>query len=117
MKTPCEIVVAKILPTLRKELAKALVKKGMSQRDVAKKLGLTEAAVSQYIKKKRGKENIRIKRIIEKKIEELVKDGRNLSIRDICELCFVLRTSGMLCKIHKKYEKGLVCNLCFGERR
>lgn len=118
MKTPCEIIVTKVLPVLRKELAKALVEAGMSQREVSKKLGLTEAAVSQYLKKKRGKENIKIKNVVKRKTEELIKEKRNLSIRDICDLCFALRSSGILCRIHKKYEKDLVrCNLCFGDKK
>jgi len=118
MKTPCEIVVTKVLPVLRKELAKTLVEAGMSQREIAKKLGLTEAAVSQYLKKKRGRENIRIKKIVRKKCRELLKENRELNIKDICELCVAMKVSGMLCKLHKKYEKDLVrCNMCFGDKK
>ncbi|MCX8173775.1 MAG: transcriptional regulator [Thermoplasmata archaeon] len=54
-KVPCEDAVWEILPAIRRELAISLVKeRALSQREAAKILGLTEAAVSQYISSKRG---------------------------------------------------------------
>jgi len=52
---PCERIHWTLLPSIRKELAKIYVlEMGMKQKAAAKKLGLTEAAVSQYMKNKRG---------------------------------------------------------------
>jgi predicted transcriptional regulator len=49
MKVPCEIVVWYVLPVVRREIAKSLVSDfGLNQRTAAGKLGITEAAVSQY---------------------------------------------------------------------
>jgi hypothetical protein len=50
MKTPCELVVGKILPALRASVVKELSgKHHMKQSDIAKKLGITQASVSQYL--------------------------------------------------------------------
>lgn len=51
---PCEHAVWHYLPQIRADLALGLVKSGMTQTQAAKKLGVTPAAVSQYIHKKRG---------------------------------------------------------------
>ncbi|MBA3044390.1 helix-turn-helix domain-containing protein, partial [archaeon] len=49
MKMPCEVIIWYILPGIRREITKSLLKNGLSQREVAKKLGITDAAVSQYL--------------------------------------------------------------------
>lgn len=55
MKIPCEVVVRQILPTIRREVARDLVEEhGMSQADVARLFGVTDAAISQYLRRKRG---------------------------------------------------------------
>ena len=74
---PQEIEVWYILPAIRKQLAAKLVDSGMSQKEVAKLMQLTEAAISQYKKLKRAKENIfnpEIDREIEKSVKEILKD-------------------------------------------
>ncbi|MBU0763173.1 MAG: helix-turn-helix domain-containing protein [Candidatus Altiarchaeota archaeon] len=54
MKLPCEDALWYTLPKIRADLAKELVSKGLSQKDVAEKLGVTPSAISQYLHKKRG---------------------------------------------------------------
>lgn len=51
---PCEKAVWYYLPQIRADLAIELVATGMTQSNAAKKLGVTPAAISQYIHKKRG---------------------------------------------------------------
>ena len=54
---PQEIEVRYILPAIRRDFAKILVKeKEKSQKEAADILDITEAAVSQYIHNKRAKE-------------------------------------------------------------
>ena len=48
MKCPCEIIVWDVLPCIRAALAAELVEKGLSQNEISKMLGITQAAVSQY---------------------------------------------------------------------
>ena len=52
--TEQEYQVNKILPSIRKRMAKQLVETGKNQKDIAKMLGLTEGAISQYVNDRRG---------------------------------------------------------------
>ena len=55
MDPQCEIVGKYVLPIFRSMLAKELVQKfNLSQTEAAKKLGTTQAAVSQYLSSKRA---------------------------------------------------------------
>jgi len=54
IKTPCEIIVWKFLPALRRELVKVMIKNGVKRKDIAEMFGITESAVSQYLNSKRG---------------------------------------------------------------
>ncbi len=52
---PQEIQVRYILPAIRGELAKSLVnEQRLSQKEAARLLGMTEAAISQYLSRRRG---------------------------------------------------------------
>lgn len=53
---PCEEIVQKYLPAMRASIAKKLYKKGLTQEQIARELGLTQAAVSKYLSNKYGKE-------------------------------------------------------------
>ncbi|MDG6256990.1 MAG: transcriptional regulator [Methanomicrobiaceae archaeon] len=51
----CEVIARQYIPSVRAELVYRLVKKrGVPQSRVAEWMGLTRAAVSQYLNKKRG---------------------------------------------------------------
>jgi uncharacterized protein len=55
MDPQCEIIGKYVLPIFRSQLAKELVQKyHLSQTEAAKKLGTTQAAVSQYLSSKRA---------------------------------------------------------------
>jgi hypothetical protein len=59
MPTSCETVARYILPLYRSFVAKELVEKyNYTQVAAAKKLGITQAAISQYINSKRGHKGI-----------------------------------------------------------
>ena len=72
---PQEIEVRYILPSLRKELAIQMNKKGLKQRKIANLLGLTPAAISQYIKEKRG--SIKFQDKIQKEIKKATDAAQN----------------------------------------
>lgn len=120
-KFPCELVVWKVLPAIRKELSIYLVKKKrMKTKDVAKMLGITDAAVSQYIHKKRATEFAlekqlmpAIEELAEKIIAEEQKKRKMEYMKGSCSLCRQIRLAGMLCSIHKGSAKG--CTICLGE--
>jgi predicted transcriptional regulator len=59
MDPQCEIIGKYVLPIFRSMLAKELVQKyHLSQTEAAKKLGTTQAAVSQYLSSKRASKGI-----------------------------------------------------------
>lgn len=90
MKTRCERALWYILPAVRRQVAIILKEKyGMSQKKIAKVLGLTEAAVSNYIRRKRGSKMRLEKNVIEKLdslCEEIVSGARNFE-DCVCEIC------------------------------
>jgi predicted transcriptional regulator len=98
MKTPCEIIVWKILPAIRKEFAKKLVKEqGLSQREAAAKLGLTEAAISRYISGKRGVEEIFngvVSEQITASVKQLVEGNGTKVIEETCRICNIIKSNG-----------------------
>jgi predicted transcriptional regulator len=59
MSTPCESIARHILPLYRSFVAKELIEKyNYTQVRAAKKIGTTQAAISQYITSKRGHKGI-----------------------------------------------------------
>ncbi|MBI5036524.1 transcriptional regulator [Candidatus Micrarchaeota archaeon] len=114
-KHPQEIEVWYVLPSLRRELAKKMAEKALAQKQIAKLLGITEAAVSQYLSAKRGKE-VKFGKEFEGKIREKAKEvseGRVSAYEALSSLCRDFRESGELCFLHRKMEKvPKSCTLC-----
>lgn len=55
MKTPFEVIVLYLLPVIRRDLAMELATSyKMKQADIGRLFGVTDAAISQYLKNKRG---------------------------------------------------------------
>ena len=112
---PQEVEVFYILPAIRRELAISLKEQGYKQKDIAKKLGITEPAISQYIKAKRATE---VK--FNKEIQDQIRNSTN-KIKDYKTLTAVLQ--GLLKKVNKsKITCGICkskislennCNICF----
>lgn len=99
-KVPCETITWYVLPAVRRGLAVAMISKyDMYQKDVAKFLGVTDAAVSQYLSRKRG--NVDFDGIGKKEFEESA--GNIVSgapaEKEICRLCKFLVSEGLLDKL------------------
>ncbi|MAH43147.1 hypothetical protein CL614_05515 [archaeon] len=88
------------------------MKKKLKQREIAKILGITDAAVSQYVKGKRGSK-FQFDDNAKKKIKEMCvrlythykkheKDHNGSEfMTDACDICKELRSSKALCYLHK----------------
>ena len=92
---PCEKAVWYYLPQIRADLAKELVKTGMTQSNAAKMLGVTLAAVSQYLHKKRGGQNIK-SRVYKQEIRSAVDKIREGATGPelysfVCKCCQILK--------------------------
>ncbi|MGB7512093.1 MAG: helix-turn-helix domain-containing protein [Pelodictyon phaeoclathratiforme] len=95
---PCEKAVWYHLPQIRADLAIELVKTGLTQSQAAKKLGVTPAAVSQYIHKKRGMQllkSINYRKEIEIAVQKILEDASSNDLhRIVCNCCRLLQEEG-----------------------
>jgi predicted transcriptional regulator len=98
MDPQCEIVGKYILPIYRSILAKELVQKHhLTQTEAAKKLGTTQAAVSQYLSSKRAYKGIdHVEQYLPKIQAMAIETARKIVIKEIgvgevtfdfCKLC------------------------------
>jgi predicted transcriptional regulator len=112
---PQEIEVWYIIPAIRRELAKQLIKKGLKQREVAEILGTTEAAVSQYLHKKRAQE-IKFPKGMKKDFDlaakTIMKDNKKV-VSEILRLLVLTKQKGISCNMCKKHNKGIL-HICSG---
>jgi predicted transcriptional regulator len=123
LKPYCETVAQTLLPTLRALIAKELMDKyDFTQQKVALKLGLTQSAVSQYLRNLRGSsiKSLETDKEINKQIEEFASrlaSGELESLNALnafCGICKNIRKSKILCEIHKKSFPELKdCKICF----
>ncbi|MEM3396743.1 MAG: transcriptional regulator [Thermoplasmata archaeon] len=113
-KVPCEDAVWEILPAIRRELAISLIKEhSLTQRDTAKILGLTEAAVSQYISSKRGGRMVLPPEVMPevKKAAETIILNEARTTHELCRICTLVQhystcgQSHMIVKEERKKSK------------
>lgn len=117
MQQPQEIEVWFILPALRRELARIITEKhGLSQKEAANILNVSEPAISQYKKSKRAKEvkfTDKTMQVIEDVTERIIKDKSSL-IKEMQRLCDEVKKDLTLCKIHKSKADNIPsgCHIC-----
>ena len=115
---PQEIEVWYLIPALRKELVKIFIKDhNLSQKKSAETLGITESAVSQYLKSKRGGRILFSKKEIEqikKSANKIVKKPETL-MKNLYDLSILFRKSKVICELHKNKDKKIPknCDICF----
>lgn len=97
---PCEFMVTELLPTIRKETVSFLISKNYSQREISKILQISEAAVSQYIKNKRGMHKKELEKLISDYIQKNYDLNQSFS-ENVCRMCVYFRKSDYFCKSHK----------------
>ncbi|MFB6206089.1 MAG: thiamine-phosphate synthase family protein [Haloglomus sp.] len=119
---PEEIVVERFLPTLRVELARDLSERGLTQSAIADRLGVTQAAVSNYLTgdpdiEQRFAENERFRRTVERigaGLAEGSMDGYE-ALAETIELVRAFEDRGPICAVHEAEMpalEGLGCDLC-----
>jgi uncharacterized protein len=86
----CDSMVRSLLPPMRAEMVNRLVQKHeLSQSDAAKKLGVTRAAVSQYMSRKRGAGEVTISTeldaIIDRWALAVVTGVSDVNLCDVCQ--------------------------------
>ena len=98
-RTLCEFMMWNGLPAIRKEIAECMINDyGLSQKETAEKLGITPAAICQYVSNKRGRTNITDKTIlteIKKATENILENGNDQFISETCRICKCMRSRGV----------------------
>lgn len=116
---PQEIEVWYLIPALRRELAKSMIELGFTQKQVAIKMGITEAAVSQYINSKRAKEVVFTNAVLDeiKKSAKIIVENSERLIPEMIRLCKLTEVKHIMCDLHKKQDINLPegCDICFDE--
>lgn len=113
MKTPCELIVWYVLPCIRRELAFYLVNEyNLTQTQTAKKLGVTDAAVSQYMKAKRGcQKEVRglflsddIATILKESASKIASGESNVIV-ETCNICTAVKNKSLR-ELYRMYDPG-----------
>lgn len=117
MELPQEIEVWYIIPALRKELAVAMKEQGLKQSEIAKRMGLTKAAITNYITKKRAKE-INFDKEFKLQIKESSKRIKDefTAMHEIQKLLQSANKTKIICEIHRMNSNNKElseCNACF----
>jgi len=123
---PAEIESKTLIPALRAILAKKLAEDHKIREDeISKMLGVTQAAISNYIRGTRGDPQLIQKLLAEEQVSKLVDDLSDSLASDMAYtpsslskfigLCNYIKSSLLICDIHHKLEEDIdeqVCKEC-----
>jgi predicted transcriptional regulator len=126
MLLPSEIESKLLIPAVRAILSKELViEKGLKEEEVARMLGITQAAVSNYLRGTRGDNELISKLMSLSEIMSMIKEiGDDLStnraytaktLSKFIALCNYMRYSLIICDAHHSLERNIdekVCEQC-----
>ena len=126
MLLPAEIESKTLIPALRAILAKKLAEDHKIREDeISKMLGVTQAAVSNYIRGTRGDPNLIAKLLSEEQVAKLLHDLADdlasdmaytpSSLSKFIGLCNYIKSSLLICDIHHNLETNIdekVCKEC-----
>jgi predicted transcriptional regulator len=128
MLLPSEIEAKSLIPAVRAILAKKLIKEySLKEEDVAKDLGITQAAVSNYVRGTRGDTELISKlesvREIMRMIDDIAKDLSTnkaytpSTLAKFVGLCNYMRYTLIICDVHHSIEPNIdeqICEQCRG---
>jgi len=119
---PAEIEAKAVIPGLRSILARQLSSEhGLSQKEIAAKLGITQPAVSHYLHLVRGthaewEENPEVRRLLRETSEAILRGASVQEVDAKLDLaCLYLRLHRKLCGLHEELEPELdseTCHVC-----
>lgn len=122
MKPFCEVITSTVLPAIRSIITKELLSTyGLTQKQAADILGLTQPAISQYNRETRGfkvriiEKQPRIMEMIDTLTKDIVRektDPRKIQAQ-FCKICKNIRESGTICHLHEEiYPSIAPCTEC-----
>ena len=117
MKPPCIVVVQHILPALRVSVAEELIEKhGLKKKETAETMGLTPAAITQYLNRTRGdsahkiiKGSNNVMNLISEISNDLAhgESSADKIVSKVCFACRILQAEGLICDLHKEAMPSL----------
>ncbi len=128
MLLPSEIEAKSLIPAVRAILAKKLIKEySLKEEDVARVLGITQAAVSNYVRGTRGDMELISKlesvREVMRMIDDIAKDLSTnkaytpSTLAKFVGLCNYMRYTLLICDVHHSIESNIdeqICEQCRG---
>jgi uncharacterized protein len=128
MLLPSEIEAKSLIPAVRAILAKKLIGEySLKEEDVAKDLGITQAAVSNYVRGTRGDIELISKlesvREVMRMIDDIAKDLSTnkaytpSTLAKFVGLCNYMRYTLIICDVHHSIESNIdeqICEQCRG---
>jgi uncharacterized protein len=128
MLLPSEIEAKSLIPAVRAILAKKLIKEySLKEEDVAKVLGITQAAISNYVRGTRGDMELISKLESVREVMRMIDDiARDLStnkaytpstLAKFVGLCNYMRYTLLICDVHHSIESNIdeqICEECRG---
>jgi predicted transcriptional regulator len=128
MLLPSEIEAKSLIPAVRAILAKKLIREySLKEEDVAKDLGITQAAVSNYVRGTRGDTELISKlesvREVMRMIDDIAKDLSTnkaytpSTLAKFVGLCNYMRYTLIICDVHHSIESNIdeqICEQCRG---
>ena len=123
MLLPAEIESKSLIPALRAILAKDLANKhNIREDEISKMLGVTQAAISNYIRGTRGDPKLIEKLLEDKQVAEMLDDiSDSLSsdkaytpsnLSKFIGLCNYIKSSLLICDIHHNLETDIDDEIC-----
>ena len=126
MLLPSEIESKLLIPAVRAILSKELViEKGLKEEEVDRMLGITQAAVSNYLRGTRGDNELIAKLMSLSEIMSMIKEISNdlstnraytaKTLSKFIALCNYMRYSLIICDAHHSLERNIdekVCEQC-----
>jgi len=123
MLLPAEIESKSLIPALRAILAKDLANKhNIREDEISKMLGVTQAAISNYIRGTRGDPKLIEKLLEDKQVTEMLNDiSDSLStdkaytpsnLSKFIGLCNYIKSSLLICDIHHNLESDIDDEIC-----
>ena len=125
---PSEIEAKSLIPAVRAILAKRLIKDySLKEEDVAKVLGITQAAVSNYVRGTRGDVELISKLVSVREVMRMIDDiAKDIStnkaytpstLAKFVGLCNYMRYTLIICDVHHSIESNIdeqICEQCRG---
>ncbi|QQG48063.1 MAG: helix-turn-helix domain-containing protein [archaeon] len=121
MISPYEIVSKSALPALRAMVAKRLREDyHMTQQEVAKRLGVTQASISNYARKTRGMMvNLEGDTTVSKAADNIARElssedsDERETLRSMTNVLDYIRFNHMMCTLHSELEPGFRVEGCY----